>query len=186
MRLKYLTLILIVLAGCSVQQMQKQYVQQNSATSPNFDSTKVYTLAVLPPDGIPSTDTSEIEGLRDFAAMTMIQTGHFSEVERSRIDVAMKEQEFGTSGVVDAGSAAKLGKVLGADAVMLTSIVYTKHNDFFNDSPEQRETEVNVRVVSSSTAEVLYRGHGQGSSFNGELEAWQSAFQLAVAALKHK
>ena len=96
--------------------------------------------------------------------MTMIQNGHFSEVERSRIDVALKEQEFGAGGVVDPSSAARLGKVLGADAVMLTNIVSSKNNPFFND-PKQRETELNVRIVSSSTAEVLFRGRGQGSSF---------------------
>lgn len=183
-RFKLLLPALLLLAGCTA--MQQQTIAQNTAISPNFDQNRIYSLAILPPTSNGAIDeTGDIEGLREFAGMTMIQTGRFTEVERSRIDVALKEQEFGTSGIVDPGKAAALGKVLGADAVLLTTIVSTKNDPFFND-PKQRETELNVRIVSSSTAEVLFRGRGQGSSFEGELEAWQSAFAMAVAGIPRK
>jgi curli biogenesis system outer membrane secretion channel CsgG len=187
MRSKLLLPALLLLAGCAaMQQMQQQTIAQNTAISPNFDQNRIYSLAILPPTSNGAIDEAgNIEGLREFAGMTMIKTGRFTEVERSRIDVALKEQEFGTSGIVDPGTAARLGKVLGADAVLLTTIVSTKNDPFFND-PKQRETELNVRIVSSSTAEVLFRGRGQGSSFNGELEAWQSAFAMSVAGIPRK
>ena len=186
-RFKLLLPALLLLAGCAaMQQMQQQTIARNTAISPNFDQNRIYSLAILPPTSSGTVDEAgDVEGLREFAGMTMIQTGRFTEVERSRIDVVLKEQEFGAAGVVDPSTAARLGKVLGVDAVLLTSIVSTKNDPFFND-PKQRETELNVRIVSSSTAEVLFRGRGQGSSFNGELEAWQSAFAMSVAGIPRK
>jgi len=177
----------LLLTGCAtMQKMQQQTIAANTALSPNFDLNRYYSLAILPPTSSVEIDQAgDLEGLRDFAGMTMIQNGHFTEVERSRTDVLLKEQEFGASGVVDPSKAAELGKVLGADAVLLTSIVSSKNDSFFND-PKQREAEMNVRIVSSSTAEVLFRGRGQGSSFNSELDAWQQAFSMAVAGIPRK
>lgn len=175
--------VVLMLSGCVSSQ---QTIAANTAISPNFDQSRVYTLGVLPvTSGVTVDENSDFDGLRDFAGMTMIQNGHFSEVERSRIDEVLKEQEFGATGIVDPSKAASLGKVLGADAVMLTNIVSSKNNPFFND-PKERETELNVRIISSSTGEVLFRGRGEGSSFEGELEAWQAAFSLAVAGIPRK
>jgi curli biogenesis system outer membrane secretion channel CsgG len=186
MRIKVLLPALLFMGCATMQQMERQSVAANTAISPNFDRSRVYTLAILPvTSGVMIDEKSDFDGLRDFAGMTMIQTGHFSEVERGRIDEVLKEQEFGTSGIVDPSKAASLGKVLGADAVMLTNIVSSKNNPFFND-PKERETELNVRIISSSTGEVLFRGRGEGSSFEGELEAWQAAFSLAVAGIPRK
>lgn len=187
MRLTCALLVVTLLAGCAtMNRMQRDYEDANSALSPNFDQNKIYTLAILPPSGLQTASAANQGGLYDFAGMSMIQTGHFSLVERSRIDALLKEQEFGASGVVDPSTAARLGKVLGADAVMLISIAYTRHDDFFTDSPEQRETELYVKVISSSTAEVLYYGRGQATSMASELEAWQSAFSVAIGKLKRK
>lgn len=187
---RYLSAIALLLLACSpaaMQQMQKQYETQNSGFSPNYDAGKVYSLAVLPPKAGGQIDNREnLGGFYDFIGLTMLQTGHFAPVERGRIDAVLKEQEFGTSGVVDPATAARLGKVVGADAVMMTNIAFTKHDEFFGDSPDQRETELYVKIVLTSTAEILYYGRGEGSSFSGELEAWQGALQLAIGAIKRK
>jgi hypothetical protein len=187
MRSVYAVLVVLLFAACpEMTRMEQAYEKQNSGFSPNYNPGKVYTLAMLPPTGARHEDAANLNGLYDFAGMTMLQTGHFTPVERSRIDAVLKEQEFGASGVVDQSTAARIGKVLGADAVMMLNIASTKHDPFFDDSPNQRETELYVKIISSSTAEVLYYGRGQGSSFEGTLSAWQAAFQLAVGALKSK
>jgi curli biogenesis system outer membrane secretion channel CsgG len=168
-------------------QMQQQYETQNSGFSPNYSATKIYTLAILPPTSSAKLgNDADLSALYDHAGMTMLQTGHFTPVERSRIEAVLKEQEFGSSGIVDPSSAAKLGKVVGADAVMMTNVATMKHDAFFADQPDQRECELYVKVVSSSTAEILYYGRGDQSSFNGELDALQGAFQNATSAIKHK
>jgi len=190
MKSLYCALALLTLVGCTTQQMaqmQQQYESQNSGFSPNYSPAKIYSLAILPPTTSAKLDNqASLSGLYDFAGMTMMQTGHFSAVERSRIDAVLKEQEFGSSGIVDPGSAARLGKVVGADAVMLINIATMKHDPFFSDNPEQREGELYVKIISSSTAEILYYGRGDGSSFNGELEALQVGLQNATSAIKHK
>jgi hypothetical protein len=179
--------LILLLAGCAkVSQIQRQYEDANSGFSPRFDPQKIYSLAILPPtSGVTLVDKTNLNGLYDFAGMTMLQTNHFVPVERTRIDAVLKEQEFGASGIVDPSTAAKLGKVLGADAVMLVTVASSKHNAFFDD-PNEREVEMYVKVISSTTAEVLYYGRGEGTSFEGELDALQAGFQLAIGALKRK
>jgi TolB-like protein len=55
----------------------------------------------------------------------LVETGKFKVVERSRIDRLLKEQQFVQSGVVDADSAAKIGKILSVDVVIIGTIRVT-------------------------------------------------------------
>lgn len=50
------------------------------------------------------------------------RTDIYTLVERSRLDAVLKEQNLGTSGIVDEGQAANLGKVLGVDAIIIGTV----------------------------------------------------------------
>jgi curli biogenesis system outer membrane secretion channel CsgG len=58
-----------------------------------------------------------------------------------------------------------------------------KHDEFFSDSPEQRDAEVYVKIISVETAEVLYSAQGQSSSFEGAEDALQNAVTMALMPL---
>jgi TolB-like protein len=55
----------------------------------------------------------------------IVEAGKLNVVERSRIDRVMKEQQFSQSGLVDADSAARIGKLLAVDAVIIGTIRVT-------------------------------------------------------------
>jgi curli biogenesis system outer membrane secretion channel CsgG len=51
-----------------------------------------------------------------------VKTGEFSVIERRQIETILAEQNMGASGLVDPATAARVGKLLGAPAVIVGSI----------------------------------------------------------------
>jgi curli biogenesis system outer membrane secretion channel CsgG len=174
--------VFFLACGTTMESMQKEY--SDSAFSPNFDQYRSYRLAVLPvsSSGIKIAE-SEINSLYDFISLELLKTGHFSLIERKAIEDLLKEQEFGVSGVVDASTAAKIGKILGADAVMLTEISELKRDEFFQDE-NAYDSKIFVRIINVSTAEILFYGKGRGESMQGKISALEMAISNATKALQ--
>ncbi|RKX69192.1 hypothetical protein DRP53_08945 [candidate division WOR-3 bacterium] len=183
---KWVISVLMVIVGCfSMSQNLKRY-SADSAFSPNFDLSRDYRVAVLPAvTALSQVEASDLNSLYDFASLELLKTGRFSLIERNAIDAILKEQEFGVSGVVDPSTAARIGKILGADAVMLTQISRVERDEFFKDE-DAYEAIVFVRLIDSSTGEILYYGRGCGSGFGGKLEALVDAVGNALKPLKKK
>jgi curli biogenesis system outer membrane secretion channel CsgG len=105
----------------------------------------------------------------DELATQLVQTGEFSVVERERIQAIMAEQNLGMSGAVEPTTAAEIGKILGVQAMVLGSItkfvVDTKSGGIgpFSASFSEAETAVDVRVVSTESAEILMVAEGEGT-----------------------
>jgi TolB-like protein len=77
----------------------------------------------------------------------LVEGGKLKVVERSRIDRVMKEQEFSQSGAVDADYAARIGKLLAVDAVIIGTIRVTDAGIEFIARMVQSESGV---IVSSA------------------------------------
>jgi hypothetical protein len=177
MRFHYLALTSLLLAGCAT----------NFALSPHFDLSKTYTLAVLPPRAVSGVDSSDLGGLYDYADLTFMQTGHFSVLERTRIDAVLKEQAFGASGLTDPGSAVSVGKLLQADAIALLNVTAVKPDSFFvaQGNRDACDVELFVKILSCTTGEILYSSQGNGTGQNGRLEALQMALSQALYGITH-
>lgn len=176
--------VLLLSAGCVMTPAQMaQWQPQNYAKSPNFASQATWRTAVLPPTSPASLEAAPTGGLYDYAGMALMRTGKFTVVDRSAVDKLLAEQEFSYSGAVDPAAAAKLGKMLGAEAVMLVNVSSVKHDDFFGDSPEQRDAVLHLKIISVETTEVLYSAQGEGSSFEGAAEALQAALHVSLAGI---
>jgi curli biogenesis system outer membrane secretion channel CsgG len=166
--------------------MQKMQEQAGTySMSPNFDLTRMWRIAVLPPSSATVTrselsDSSGMSPLYDHAGLALMRTGKVTLVDRTEVDRILAEQEFSASGAVDPGTAARLGRLMGAEAVMLVNVNSVKHDDFFSDSPEQRDAKLYVKIIRVETAEVLYYAQGEGASFEGADEALQSALDVAM------
>ncbi|MCK7503642.1 MAG: CsgG/HfaB family protein [Desulfobacterales bacterium] len=119
------------------------------------------------PDRIRSRGCSQVQGIYDYAGMALLRTGRFTVVDRSAVDQILREQEFSYSGVVDQATAVQLGRLLGAEAVMMVSITSVSHDEFWSDTPEQRDAELHLRSSRLETSEILYTAVGQGSDFDG-------------------
>ncbi len=184
MRLGALWLLAALAAGCfnpaAVQKMQQ--ANEAYSMSPNFKMDRTWRIAILPTTG----DQAGTSGLEDHAGLLVMKPGRFSLVDRSEVDRILQEQQFGSSGVVDPGTAAKLGKLMGAEGVMTINITALKHDEFFKDNPEQRDAQLYVKIISVETAEVLYYAQGTGSSFDGPAAALDGALDTALGPLIRK
>jgi len=60
--------------------------------------------------------------VRELISSTFVNTGQFTIVERSLIERVMQEQKFSNSGAVDDSQASEIGKLIGANKIVLSVI----------------------------------------------------------------
>lgn len=105
----------------------------------------------------------------DEMATQLVNTGAFSVVERQQLEAILAEQRIGVSGAIDPATAARIGEVLGVQALIMGSItkfsIDTKSGGVgpFSASFSEAESAIDVRVVNTSTAEILMVAEGEGT-----------------------
>jgi curli biogenesis system outer membrane secretion channel CsgG len=122
------------------------------------------------------------KGVTDLLVSYLVKDGSYSVIERQALDRILAEQNFSNSDRADATSAAKIGKLLGVDAIIVGSIT-----QFGNDTKntgvggvgggmgklglggfKQKQSKAIVgltgRVVSIDTGEILASAEGMGES----------------------
>jgi len=124
------------------------------------------------------------KGVRDMLIQNLVNSGTYSVIERSAVDKILQEQNFSNSDRADASSAAKIGKLLGVDAMIMGSITQFGRDDkatnvgggllgrslggFGIGGASRRESKAVVgltaRIVSIDTAEILAATSGTGES----------------------
>ena len=109
----------------------------------------------------------------------LVQDGSVSVIERAAIDKLMAEQDFSNSGRSDPVTAAKLGRILGVDAIILGTITRYDYSDKTSGGGGARfggfggasmktkhdisaKVQISTRLVSPDTAEVLAVSEGTG------------------------
>src|SRR5215831_6740627 len=68
------------------------------------------------------SDVDIRKGISDLLVTSLVKDGSYSVIERKSIDKIMTEQNFSNSDRADPSSAAKIGKLLGVDAMIVGSI----------------------------------------------------------------
>jgi curli biogenesis system outer membrane secretion channel CsgG len=124
------------------------------------------------------------KGVADLVVEKLVNSGTYSVVERKALDKILGEQNFSNSDRVDPTTAAKLGKMLGADAIVLGSIVQFGRDDkatnvsgsVFGDrlsrvgiggvgqKKSKAVVAITARVVNVNTGEILAVANGKGES----------------------
>jgi len=122
------------------------------------------------------------KGIADLLVTDLVKDGTFSIIERKALDKIMTEQNFSNSNRADPTSAAKLGKLLGVDAILIGSI-----NEFGNEtkktglggaggnwggfglgglshSNSKANVGIDARLVNVDTGEILAVAEGKGQS----------------------
>jgi curli biogenesis system outer membrane secretion channel CsgG len=115
----------------------------------------------------------------------LVNGGKYSVIERKALDKILKEQNFQNSDRADASTAAKLGRVLGVDAILIGSITQFGRDDkqtnvgglgrvtggFGIGGIGKRESKavvaISARMVNIETAEILLAATGKGESTRG-------------------
>lgn len=122
----------------------------------------------------------------DLLIARLVQHGSIMVIERDALNKLITEQNLTNSDRSDPSTAAKLGKILGVDAIVLGSVIKYNFEDktsrsggragvmgFGASSPKIKhnlsaQVEINARVVSPDTAQVLNVAQGEGDIARSE------------------
>lgn len=122
------------------------------------------------------------KGIADLLVTDLVKDGSFSIIERKALDKIMAEQNFSNSSRADPSSAAKLGKLLGVDAILVGSITEfgneTKNKKIgggggnwhgfgmggFGHSNSKANVAITARLVNVDTGEIIAVAEGTGQS----------------------
>lgn len=122
------------------------------------------------------------KGITDLLVAGLVKDGTYRIVERKALDKIMAEQNFSNSERADPSSAAKLGKLLGVDAIIVGSITQfgneTKKTNLggmggnwggfgvggIGHSKSNANVGVTARLVNVDTGEILAIAEGAGQS----------------------
>ncbi|HET9984523.1 MAG TPA: CsgG/HfaB family protein [Longimicrobiales bacterium] len=106
----------------------------------------------------------------DELANQLVKSGAFSVIERNKINDILAEQHAAMSGALDPRDAAKIGRILGAQVVVVGSItqfaVDTKRAGIGRlgvaAAYAEAQSKLDIRLVNTTTAEILLVADGDG------------------------
>ena len=83
---------------------------------------KIRVAVFDPVSGGNGIDAGTVIAIREIIGSTIVNTGEYSLVERSMLESVMEEQAFTNSGIVDDTQATEIGKLAGANKVVVSVI----------------------------------------------------------------
>jgi len=122
------------------------------------------------------------KGISDLLVKYLVKDGSYSVIERKAMDKILAEQNFSNSDRANPNSAAKIGKLLGVDAIIVGSITQfgndTKNTGIggggggfggfglggFKHSKSKAIVALDARIVDIDTGEILSVAEGKGES----------------------
>jgi curli biogenesis system outer membrane secretion channel CsgG len=144
----------------------------------NFDYGTVRTTV----QQIFGSDQDVGKGISDLLVQKLVQDGKYSVIERNALDKILSEQNFSNSDRADSATAAKIGKILGVDCIIIGSITQFGRDDQHTNvggggyglgrfglggvgtSKAKAVVGVSARMVNTSTGEILVAVTGTGES----------------------
>ncbi len=122
------------------------------------------------------------KGISDLLVRHLVEDGTYSVIERKAMDKILGEQNFSNSDRANPNSAAKIGKILGVDAIVVGSITQFGNDNQttkvggggggwgglgvggFSHKKSKAVVQVDARLVDIDTAEILGVASGKGES----------------------
>ncbi len=122
------------------------------------------------------------KGIADMLVTNLVRNGTYSVIERKQLDQVLREQNFQQSGRADPSSAVQLARILGVDAIIIGSITQFGRDDKklgvggagvhvggigiggFGKKSAKAVVQIDARIVSTTTAEILGVATGHGES----------------------
>jgi curli biogenesis system outer membrane secretion channel CsgG len=144
----------------------------------DFDYATVQTVSAA----VFGTNVDIGKGIVDLLVTGLVKDGSYSVIERKALDKLLTEQNFSNSNRADPNSAAKIGKLLGVDAIIVGSIT-----EFGNETKKQglggvggnwhgvglgsighsnskANVAITARIINVDTGEILGVADGKGQS----------------------
>ena len=122
------------------------------------------------------------KGISDLLVNQLVNDGTYRVIERNALDKILKEQNFSNSDRADANTAAKIGRILGLDAIITGDITqfgrddqnkslggalgHWDHYGIGNVGTKKAKAvvEITARLIDVNTAEILASTTGHGES----------------------
>lgn len=122
-------------------------------------------------------------GMADMLVTALVESKKFMVIERKQIAQIMAEQGLGMSGLVTAQSAAKVGKLLGAELIVTGSVSEfgTQKNRIGGGlsalsglnlglSSQKARAVVDIRLVNTTTGEIIAAKKAEGEESSNSLD----------------
>ena len=121
-------------------------------------------------------------GIADLTVKYLVQDGTYSVIDRKALDKVLAEQNFSNSDRANPASAAKLGKLLGVDAIIVGSVTQFGNDNKntnvggggggwggyglggFHHKKSKAIVAVDSRIINIDTAEIMAVAEGKGES----------------------
>ena len=123
------------------------------------------------------------KGISDMLIDKLVNDGSFRVIERNQIDKILNEQNFANSNRADTATAAKIGHILGVDAVITGDITQFGRDDQNKNvggmlgkwgsgyglggvgtQKSKAVVQITARMIDTSTGEILASASGKGES----------------------
>jgi curli biogenesis system outer membrane secretion channel CsgG len=170
--------ILILALACTLTSLSAQSKKRIAIL--NFDYATVQSNV----SAIFGTNQDIGKGIADMLVDRFVNGAVYSVIERKALDTILREQNFSNSDRADANTAAKLGRILGVDAIVIGSITQFGRDDKSTNvggggigglagrygiggvGRKESKAVVNItaRLVNVETGEILASATGQGTS----------------------
>jgi curli biogenesis system outer membrane secretion channel CsgG len=170
--LRYALIFLVIASPC--------FAQKKRVAVLNFEYGTVRSAA----QAIFGTDQDVGKGISDMLVQKLVQDGKYSVIERNALDKVLGEQNFSNSDRADASTAAKIGRILGVDAIIIGSITQFGRDDQHTNvggggfggygsklgiggvktSKSKAVVGITARLVNTTTGEILAAVTGKGES----------------------
>jgi curli biogenesis system outer membrane secretion channel CsgG len=170
--LRFALIFLVIASPCLAQKKRVAVL--------NFDYGTVKSNA----QAVFGSDQDVGKGISDMLVQKLVEDGKYSVIERNALDKVLGEQNFSNSDRADASTAAKIGRILGVDAIIIGSITQFGRDDQHTNvgaggfggygsklgiggvgtHKAKAVVGITARLVNTSTGEILAAVTGTGES----------------------
>ena len=166
---------------------------------PSAQETKLRVAVFDPSSSGTNVDEGAQMAVRELISAAFVNTGKYIMVERSLLDKVMKEQAFSNTGAVDDSQATEIGKLAGANKVVLSVVTLVGSKNMLSiktidvqtatidlQKTKVVNTEELLDIVESLTLEMLGEESSGASSSVGSNSAKSNKAKPAAASSKAK
>lgn len=141
------------------------------------------------------------KGISSLLVTRIAQQGKFTVVERNKVASVLKEQDFGASGRVKKGTAARIGQIRGADFTIMGDIVVFGRDDRraglsgvgasggtvgmggVGRASGKAVVVLNFRMVDNESSEIVMTGEARGESKRSSMGGMAGLFKGGVGGM---
>ena len=189
--------VALCLAALAAPALDAQDTAAPATSAPTTSASPRKRVAVLDFDyttvqsDVRTTMGSDVDigkGVATMLVSELVRNGTYTVMERAQVDRILNEQNFQQGGRADASSAAKLGRLLGADAIIIGSVTQFEHESKDITFGFRRESKATVgidaRLVQIGTGEILAVAEGKGEAQRSKMNLDNNG-DPAGAAYRH-